>query len=104
MAFYTTQLLGKPSKIKTTSFVTNVKKNLVEAEVIIIIIELNAKPVLHFSPVNEDIEAPDDAGDGDHVEGDGAAQLPSLHPRHVQLLPLSQWLDLNSKIRIQNQF
>ena len=45
MAFYTTQLLGKPSKIKTTSFVTNVKKNLVEAEVIIIIIELNAKPV-----------------------------------------------------------
>ena len=48
-------------------------------------------------PVDEDVEAPDDAGDGDHVECDGAAQLPSLHPRHVQLLPLSQRLDLDSQ-------
>ena len=48
-----------------------------------------------FSPVDEDVEAPDDAGDGDHVEGDGAAELPPLHPWHVKLLPLIEWLDLN---------
>ena len=50
---------------------------------------------LNYLPVDEDVEAPDDAGDGDHVEGDGATELPPLHPRHVELLPLIQRLDLN---------
>ena len=38
----------------------------------------------------EDVEAPDDAGDGHQVEGDAAAELPSLQRTHVQLLPLSE--------------
>jgi hypothetical protein len=38
--------------------------------------------------------APDDAGDGDDVEGDGAEQLPPLDGAHVQLLPLAERLHL----------
>ena len=45
-------------------------------------------------PLYEDVEAPDDAGDGDHVEGDATAQLPPLQRTHVQLLPLIQWFYL----------
>ena len=45
-------------------------------------------------PLDEDVEAPDDAGDGHQVEGDAAAELPSLQRTHVELLPLRQRLYL----------
>ena len=41
-------------------------------------------------PLNQHVEAPYDAGDGHKVEGDAAAELPSLQGTHVKLLPLSQ--------------
>ena len=44
----------------------------------------------------EDVEAPDDASDGHQVEGDAAAELPSLQRTHVQLLPLSERFYLDS--------
>lgn len=40
------------------------------------------------SAVNEDIEGPDDTGDGYDVECHRAHDLPSLHCRHFQPLPL----------------
>ena len=46
----------------------------------------------------EDVEAPYDAGDGDHMEGDAAAELPPLQRTHVQLLPLFQWFYLEDII------
>ena len=49
----------------------------------------------------EDVEAPDDAGDGHQVEGDAAAQLPPLQRTHVQLLPLSERFHLAN---IQTEF
>ena len=45
-------------------------------------------------PLDEDVEAPDDAGDGHQVEGDAAAELSSLQGTHVELLPLRQRLYL----------
>lgn len=42
----------------------------------------------------EDIQGPNNTGDGDDVEGDGTRYLASLHPRHVQLLPLVERFDL----------
>ena len=51
---------------------------------------------MNQSPVDENVEAPDDAGDGDHVEGDATAELPPLHARHVKLLPLGQRLHLGN--------
>ena len=49
----------------------------------------------------QDVEAPDDAGDGHQVEGDAAAQLPPLQRTHVQLLPLSERFHLAN---IQTEF
>ena len=51
---------------------------------------------MNQSPVDENVEAPDDAGDGDHVEGDATAELPPLHAGHVKLLPLGQGLHLGN--------
>ena len=45
-------------------------------------------------PVDEDVEWPDYAGDGDHVEGDAAEELAPLQRRHVKLLPLAERLHL----------
>lgn len=45
-------------------------------------------------PLDEDIEAPDDAGDGHQVEGNAAAELPPFQGTHVELLPLRQRLYL----------
>ena len=52
-------------------------------------------------PLYQDVEAPDDAGDGHQVEGDVAAQLPPLQRTHVQLLPLSERFHLEN---IQTEF
>lgn len=52
-----------------------------------------SEPVLTLSdflrrPVDEDVERPHHAGDGDDVEGDRAHDLPPLARRHLKLLPL----------------
>ena len=49
-------------------------------------------PLLYLlsGSLNQDVEAPDDAGDGDQVEGDAAAELPPLQGTHVELLPLRE--------------
>lgn len=39
-------------------------------------------------PVDEHVERPHHAGDGDDVEGDRAQDLPPLAGRHLELLPL----------------
>ena len=49
----------------------------------------------------QDVEAPDDAGDGHQVEGDAAAELPSLQRTHVQLLPLSERFYLDNFLIIK---
>lgn len=51
------------------------------------------EPVLTLSDflrrsVDEHVERPHHAGDGDDVEGDGAHDLPPLARRHLKLLPL----------------
>ena len=48
-------------------------------------------------PVYEYVEWPDDACDGDCVEGYGAHQLPALQGRHVQAFPLTKRFYLNKK-------
>ena len=51
---------------------------------------------LHSShaPVNEHVEGPDDACDGDGVKGNRARQLPALQWRHLQPLPLAERFNL----------
>lgn len=45
--------------------------------------------------VNEHIQGPDHAGDGDDMERHRAHDLPALTGRHLQPLPLSQRLQLD---------
>lgn len=54
-----------------------------------------SEPVLTLSDflrrsVDEDVERPHHAGDGDDVEGDRAHDLPPLARRHLKLLPLQR--------------
>lgn len=49
---------------------------------------------LFCSPLYKNVERPHHTGDGDDVEGDRAGDLPPLHPRHIQLLPLVEGFDL----------
>ena len=51
-------------------------------------------------PVDEDVERPHDARDGDDVERDAAEQLPPLQRRHVQLLPLAKRLHLKQDWKV----
>ena len=52
--------------------------------------------------VDEDVERPHHAGDGDDVEGDRTHDLPPLARRHLQLLPLRGHTGRGRLVRSEN--
>ena len=52
--------------------------------------------------VDEDVERPHHAGDGDDVEGDRTHDLPPLARRHLQLLPLRGHKGRGRLVRSEN--
>lgn len=55
------------------------------------------KAAKNYSPIYQNIEAPNNTGQCNHVEGDATAEFSLLHSTHIKLLPLRQWFNLKQE-------